>query len=321
MEKVLIIGPFNLVMKAALNKGLEERFEMEYITSRDEYEKLKTADYVILRTLTLNEDDIATMDRCKLIQRWGAGYDSVDIAAAAKRNIPVAVCYGVNSVSVAEMAVALTLAAYRNIVPMTNGLNKGVYERELYGKNSWIINGKTAGVIGIGNIGSKVAAIYQAFGAKILYYDLYRKPPEDEKKLGIEYVPLDEIWDKCDIITLHVPLVKSTERMINKETLAKMKDGALLINTAREELIDYDALKEALESGKLVGAGIDTIEKGTYMSLPIRGMKNVVLTAHVGGNTADTAGLNAQRCVEQILAVSRGEKLCPPHVVNLNLMK
>ena len=316
MEKVLIIGPFNETMKKALENALADDFELSFITSRDEYGRLADADYVILRTLNLNAADIAAMKKVKLIQRWGAGYDTVDIDAAAKKKIPVAVCYGVNSVPVSEMAVALMLAAYRNVVPLTVGMQEGKWEREAYAAKSHTISGKTVGIIGIGNIGRRVAALCKAFGAEILYYDAYPLAPEKELELGVAFCPLEEIWGACDIISLHVPLLDSTAKMVNSETLAKMKKGALLINTAREELVDLEALGQALRSGKLCAAGLDALEKDTMADGPFAELQNVVLTPHLGGNTADDAAQMAQRCADQIYAISRGEKLTFPHVVN-----
>lgn len=318
MEKVLVIGPFNENMRRALRESFPENFSLEFIGSRDEYDRLAGADYVILRTLNITAEDIALMKNVRLIQRWGAGYDTVDIAAAAERKIPVAVCYGVNSTPVAEMTLALMLAVYRNLVPLTQGIQAGSWEREHYAALSHTINGKTVGIIGMGNIGRKVSALVQAFGAKALYYDAFRLSPEAEKENNVCFCPLEDIWGRCDIISLHVPLLDSTAGMVNRDTLGKMKDGAVLINTAREELMDIPAVKEALLSGKLAGAGFDALEKDSMEKRPFEGVKNVVLTPHLGGNTADDAIQMAQCCARQICAVSRGEKLTKPNAVNVN---
>ena len=321
MEKVLVIGPFNESMKKALADAFDDRFSLEYITSREEYGRIADADYIILRTLNLNAEDIAAMNKVKLIQRWGVGFDSVDIQAAGEKNIPVAVTFGINSTPVAEMAMALTLAVYRNLVPMTTGIQDGKWEREVYSKTSYTINGKTVGVIGIGNIGRKVAALFQAFGATVLYYDLFRLSPEREEELGLTYYNLDEIWDKCDIVSLHAPATPETTHMVNAQSLARMKDGAVLINTAREELIDMDALVQAVKNGKLLGVGLDAVEEETMSKQPFRGMDNVVLAAHLGGNTADNSVHMAKRCAEQVAAISEGKVLSAPHLVNGQYLK
>jgi len=321
MEKVLVIGPFNESMKKALADAFDDRFSLEYITSREEYDRIADADYIILRTLNLNAEDIAAMNKVKLIQRWGVGFDSVDIQAAGEKNIPVAVTFGINSTPVAEMAMALTLAVYRNLVPMTTGIQEGKWEREVYSKTSYTINGKTVGIIGIGNIGRKVAALFQAFGATVLYYDLFRLSPEREEELGLTYYDLDEIWDKCDIVSLHAPATPETTHMVNAQSLARMKDGAVLINTAREELIDMDALVQAVKNGKLLGVGLDAVEEETMSKQPFRGMDNVVLAAHLGGNTADNSVHMAKRCAEQVAAISEGKTLSAPHLVNGQYLK
>lgn len=320
MEKVLVIGPFNESMKSALAQSFDDRFSLEYITSREEYGRIADADYIILRTLDLNADDIAAMKKVKLIQRWGAGYDTVDIKAAAEKRIPVAITYGINATPVAEMTLALTLAVYRNLVPMTKGIQDGKWERETYAKTSYTINGKTVGIVGIGNIGRKVAALFRAFGAKVMYYDLFRLNAEREKELDLTYSELDDLWGKCDIISLHAPATPETAGIVNAAALNKMRDGAVLINTAREELVNMEALAAALRSGKLLGAGLDAVEEETMKALPFLGLGNVVLSAHLGGNTADNAVHMARRCADQVAVVSAGGKLPPPHAVNLDLM-
>lgn len=320
MEKVLVIGPFNESMKSALAQSFDDRFSLEYITSREEYGRIADADYIILRTLDLNADDIAAMKKVKLIQRWGAGYDTVDIKAAAEKRIPVAITYGINATPVAEMTLALTLAVYRNLVPMTKGIQDGKWERETYAKTSYTINGKTVGIVGIGNIGRKVAALFRAFGAKVMYYDLFRLNAEREKELDLTYSELDDLWGKCDIISLHAPATPETAGIVNAAALNKMRDGAVLINTAREELVDMEALAAALSEGKLLGAGLDAVEEETMKALPFLGLGNVVLSAHLGGNTADNAVHMARRCADQVAVVSAGGKLPPPHAVNLDLM-
>lgn len=321
MEKVLIIGPFNDAMKNALKGSLADKFELKFITGRDEYDALADADYVILRTLNLTGEDMKLMDKVKLIQRWGAGYDTVDIEAAGEKGIPVAVCFGVNSTPVAEMTLAHILAAYRNLVPLTAGIKDGRWEREDYAKCSHTINGKIVGIIGIGSIGRKVAGLCRAFGARIFYYDAYPLTKETEEELRVTYCPLDELWGKCDIISLHVPLLESTEKMVNCKTIAKMKDGALIVNTAREELVDLPALKEALISGKICAAGIDAIENTTVSDKLFDGVDNIVLTPHLGGNTADDVIQMANRCGQQITVVSKGGSLAAPHLVNSKYLK
>lgn len=316
MESIVAVGPYNQAMRAALENALPQQdFHLTFSPEIDR-ELLRQADYVILRTLRLDEEEISPMEHCRLIQRWGAGFDTVDIAAAGKRGIPVAVTAGMNAVPVSEMALALMLAVYRNLVAMTNSTMAGVWSREAYSKRSYTISGKTVGIYGIGSIGRKVAVLTKAFGAEVIYYDPFRLDSETEKQLGVTYVDTDRLLAESDILTLHAPLTEQTRNFICEQSLAKMKDGAVLINTAREELVDYAAAARALRDGKLLGAGFDAIEEDIIKENPFVGLENVVLTQHLGGNTTDNAVKMAERIAQQITAVRNGEKLKKPHLVN-----
>ena len=316
METIAVFGPFNGAMQAALKSAIPQlNFHLVFSPEIDQ-ELLRQADYVILRTLRLDAPEIALLDKCRLIQRWGAGFDTVDIAAAGKRGIPVAVTAGMNATPVSEMALALMLAVYRNVVPMTLDAMDGTWSRETYAKRSYTVSGKAVGIYGIGNIGRKVAALTRAFGAEVIYYDPFRLPEDREKELGVTYVDPDTLLRDSDILSLHAPLTEQTRNFICADTLARMKDGAVLINTAREELVDYAAAAQALKSGKLLGAGFDAIEEDLVRENPFMGLRNVVLTQHLGGNTTDNAVQMAQRIAQQITAVRDGKKLEKPHLVN-----
>lgn len=316
MEKIVVLGPFNEAMQSALKEAIPSgQFELIF-SGEIRQELLSDADYIILRTLSIKAPEITYLTKTKLIQRWGAGFDTVDIEAAGKKGIQVAVTAGMNATPVSEMALALALAVYRNLVPLTNDVMKGIWSREYYSKRSFTISGKTAGIYGIGNIGRKVAALFKAFGAKVIYFDPYPLSEEKEKELGVEYVSSDQLLECSDILSLHAPLTEETEKFINADTLKKMKEGAVLINTAREELVDYPAVADAIRSKKLLGAGFDAIEESFAENNPFTGMPNVVLTSHLGGNTVDNAVHMAKRCAEQIIAVGNGRRLEPPHLVN-----
>lgn len=317
MEKVYVVGPFNPAMRAALAAAISaEQFELIYLGDPSEYEQLENADYVILRTLAIRESDLVHLKKAKLIQRWGAGFDTVDIQAAGEAGIQVAVTAGMNATPVSEMALALMLSVYRNLVPMTSGIMAGKWEREEYSKRSYTLQGKNIGIYGGGNIGRKVAVLCRAFGANVMYYDPYRLSKEQEEALGMTFVSQETLWAESDILTLHAPLTEETRGIISDEVLAKMKDGAVLINTAREELVDHEAVAKALRAGKLLGAGFDAIESDFVEHNPFAGMSQVVLSAHLGGNTVDNAVHMARRIAEQITAVSKGERLEAPHLVN-----
>lgn len=322
MEKIVVAGPFNPKMIKALEKEiLSEYFKIIYINSSEQYNEFEDASYIILRTLAIGRETIEKMGRVKLIQRWGAGFDTVDIKAAGEMGIQVAVTAGMNATPVAELSVALALAVYRNIVPLTYGIMNGKWEREEYCRRSYTLNGKIVGVYGIGSIGQKTAALYRAFGADVIYYDLRPLAPEIETSLGVVCVKKKELWRRSDIITLHAPLTDETRNCINSETIGMMKDGVVLINTAREELCDMAAVAKALESGRMLGAGFDALEEDFVSRNPFAGMDNVVLSPHLGGNTIDNVEHMARRCAEQIRLVSGGSVLKAPHLVNGEFLK
>lgn len=321
MEKICVVGPFNPAMRKALEEAFPPGFELEYIPSYEEYPRLEEADYIVMRTLELKGDSLDLLKRCKLIQRWGAGFDSVDIQRAGEMGILVAVTAGINAAPVSEMALALMLAVYRNLVPMTNGIMNGRWEREAFSKRSYTISGKRVGIFGIGNIGRRVAALCTAFGAEVFYYDPYRLTAEREAQLQVTYCDADTLWRTCDIVTLHSPLTEDTRHMANERTLGMMKKNAVLINTARSELVDLTALAVALREERLLGAGLDAVEEELAWDNPLAGLPNVVLTAHLGGNTVDNAVHMAKRCAEQICAVSAGNTLSAPHLVNGQFLK
>lgn len=317
MEKVVVIGPFNPAMRAALKDAVPaERFELEFTGEEMDRDKMRYADYIILRTLSIDAECMGGLERVKLIQRWGAGYDTVDIKEAGRRGIQVAVTAGMNATPVAEMTLALTLAVYRNLVPLTNDIMKGKWSREEYSRCSYTISGKTAGILGSGNIGRKAAALFKAFGADVIYYDPCRLSPEQEEQYGLRYVTQEELWSESDILSLHAPLTGETRHIVDAGVLRQMKERAVLINTAREELVDYQALADAIGQGKLLGAGLDAIEEDFMKHNPFCGMDHVVLTSHLAGNTVDNAVHMAKRCASQIQDVSRGLRLTPPHLVN-----
>ena len=315
MEKLIAIGPYTAQMKASLKRYLPDDMEIEYITGYESYDRLKQADYLILRTLRLEEKDILPLQHTKLIQRWGAGYDTVDLKAAGKKGIPVAVAAGVNAQSVAEMAVLMMLALSRNLILQVKAFHAGEDRRVELAQTSRCLSGRTVGILGMGNIGRRVARILNGFGASLLYYDPRPLDPEQEKALGCRRVDVDEIFAQSDILTLHLPLMEQTRSFVNAQRLAAMKPEAIFINTARAQLVVEEDLAQALRLKKLAGAGLDELCTSPEQS-PLIGLDNVICTPHIGGSTLDINDEMARVCIEHILTVRRGEKLVPPALVN-----
>ncbi len=267
--------------------------------------ELKDADVLIVTTYKTTKDIIAAAPNVKLIQRTGVGVDMVDVAYAKEKNIPISICKGFNSTSVAELAILDMLALYRHIIDLDNKGKQKEWHTMTYRHDSYEIVGKTVGVVGGGTIGKEVIKRLNAFDANIIYYDVFPMAEEDEKRLNCRRASLDELLESSDIITLHAPLLDSTRGMIGREQLAKMKSNAILVNTARGALVDADALVEALREKKIWGAAFDVFEPGE----PLFGvdLPNLIVTPHVGAATYDNYYRGYKLCLENSQRIGRGE--------------
>ena len=285
------------------------------------FNDLADCEYLISR-LDIDPDIINHTPNVKFWQRWGAGFDHVDLKAWGERGIPIATCPGVNSGIVAELAIMLMLAGYRNLLQINRQLRAGHWPRTEYFGRSFMMKGKTVGVLGLGHIGKKVAALATAFGANVIYYDIVRQT-EQEEKFGYRFVDFDTLLRESDIYTIHCPLNEETRGMIGAEQFAQMKPTAMLINTARGPIVDEAALIDALTTGKIATAGLDTYEREPLpKDHPLLTLDNVVASAHAGGNTKDN-DINMMNYVyHNIVAFDRGEPLnTPGDIVNGEYLK
>ena len=262
------------------------------------------ADAVMVRGSKIREADLARAKKLKIISKQGVGYDNIDVAAAKQHGIPVVRTPGVNSEAVAELAICLAIAVGRRVAELDRRIRAGekMDRTKILGIEMW---GKTVGVVGVGNVGSRVAHKWQAaFECKVLGYDPH-------KKLKIPQISnLDELLGKADLVSLHVPLNDETKYLIGKRELALMKPTAILVNTCRGGVVDEAALYEALKAGKLFGAGIDVWEvevprvESRLLELP-----NVVATPHAGGGTEETQIRSALQVAEQAVNALQGKPL------------
>jgi D-3-phosphoglycerate dehydrogenase len=309
MATIALIGPYDPEIREAIHRAVPSGFLLTEILAESEYDRLHDVNYIILRMLTLNENVINSVPNLKLIQRWGAGYDKVDVKAAGKRNIPVAITSGMNSPSVSDMAVLLMLAVYRQLPLLHSNVVSGKWRgEEGITSTSYVLDDKMVGLIGLGNIGKLVARKVRAFGASVQYYDVVRLTPQEEEKQGVSYVGLEELLKTSDIISLHVPLTDANRHLIRQETIALMKPSAVIINTARGPIIREADLVQALRDRRILGAGLDCLEKEPPENdNPLFGLGNVVLTPHMGGSTMDVNTIMIKRCMENIVKVSRGQ--------------
>ena len=323
MKKIALHGSFSPNMVDCLQKKCPEGFEVYAISKKNEAADLAAADYIVNRGAVVDEAVIAQAKNAKMIQKWGAGYDKIDVKAAGAHGVPVAICVGGNAMPVAELAVALMMAVLRNIQPMAERLKKGDWSRNEYAGRSYLLHGRTVGLLGIGNIARKVAAIVRGgFDCPVLYYDVFRLSEEQEAALGVRYVSLDELLKQSDILSIHVPLLESTAGMIDREKLSLMKPTAFIINTARGGIINEGDLIEALQNGTIAGAGLDTYaNEPLSQDSPLLAMDNVVTTPHCGGNTVDNDINMAAICMENIAAYDATGDRAMRCIVNREFLK
>ena len=273
-------------------------------------EAMREATYVLGFIFHLPDEAYLNAHRLKLIQVLSAGYDMVNIEGARKARVPICSNGGANSVAVAEHAIMLMLAVYRKLIAFNQNVAAGRWHSGIpRAVDIFEIEGKTVGLIGFGNIGEQVARRLKAFNARIIYYDSVRRDPGEEAALGVEYAPLDSLLETADVVSLHTSLNDSTRGMISREALARMKPKAILINTCRGEVVDEEALIEALKEGRLLGAGLDTLRKEPPdPANPILRLPNVVLTPHSAGPTADSFRKRFQNGYANIQRVANGER-------------
>ena len=262
------------------------------------------ADAVMVRGTKIREADLARAKKLKIISKQGVGYDNIDVAAAKRHGIPVVRTPGVNREAVAEMALGLALAVGRRIAELDRRIRalEKMDRTRILGVEMW---GKTVGIVGVGNIGSRVAHKWKsAFETKLIGYDPHRKIDFEQAE------KLDDLLRKADLVTLHVPLSDETKHMIGKRELALMKPSAILINTCRGGVVDEAALYEALKEGKLFGAGIDVWQVETpRVDSRLLELPNVVCTPHAAGGTEETQIRSALQVAGQAIDALNGKPL------------
>jgi len=318
MDKIIIAGPYNPVSKERMIDSIRDDFNVVCISDPGQFYSHLDASYVILRTIPMSKDVIQKMPNLKMIQRWGAGVDIINVEEASARGIPVANVAGENSQSVAELTIGLLLAVYRRILTIDGALRQGRWIKSTIDKSCFMISDKVVGIVGLGRIGRSVASMLLAFGAIVQYYDpnITDEIRGFETQNDIKRVTLDELLQTSDIVTLHLPLTPEDHYIIDQKQIDMMKNSAVLLNVARGGLVNQAALYTALKEGKLLGAALDCYEQEPLPAdSPLLELDNIVLSCHVGGNTADLALRLAHRCPQNIRDFAAG-MLSAKYVVN-----
>ena len=232
--------------------------------------------YNIRSTSVFTRNVLKNCPKLKLIAIYGVGYDNVDVPIASELGIIVTNTPGYSSIAVSEMSLSLMLAVTHKIAQNDRNIRTGGWAREYSSQ----LYGKTLGVIGTGNIGQRMARLGQAIGMKVIAWTLHPSP-ERAKEYGVEFVTLEKLMHESDVISIHVPGLTQTDKLIGKRELVLMKPGAILINTARGSVVDELALVEVLKNGMIAGAGLDVFANEPLpLDHPLRSIETVVLSPH-----------------------------------------
>lgn len=275
------------------------------LSSAELSEKISGYDALILGLDHCDVNVIEAADNLKVISRNGAGYDKVDIEAASEKNITVMYAPGTNTIGVAELTMGLMYSLARDLPNISIAARQGKWQRS----QGWELSGKTLGIIGLGAIGREVAKRALANDMRVIAFDPYARAYS-----SVELTDLDDVIQQADILSLHTALTPETQHLINAKSLARMKDGAYLINTARGGLVDEVALCDALKSNKLAGAAMDAFEIEPPEGNPLLGLANFIATPHIGANTKESVAKANLQAAKNVLDILQGRE--NPFILN-----
>jgi phosphoglycerate dehydrogenase-like enzyme len=276
-----------------IREVMPDQFELVTLERDNDEERLKKvadARVVVVAATPLTRPIIEAAGQLAFVHHQGVGYqDTVDVKALNERGVPLALTPEGTTTPVAEMAILLMLAVSRRLTFADPELRRGRWHINALRPVSRNLRGRVIGYIGMGRIGQATAALAQAFGATGLYFDIIDTlGTEKAAELGLRFSSFDEVIEKADILSLHIPSGPEVRHMIDADVVSRMKQGAILVNTARGTLVDQNALYQGLRSGHLGGAGLDVYEaEPPGMDNPLFGLPNVVLTPHISGGTRD----------------------------------
>lgn len=267
------------------------------------------ADYLLVSgRLPIDESVLSAAKHLKMIQRTGVGTEMLDVDTIMKHGVPVYVNAGVNAQSVAEHTLTLMLACLKRLLQINKQTHEGIWKKQQVGVTTRELKGKTVALVGMGNIGRLVAGMLQPFGAKIIYTDVMRQNAETENRLGLTYFEkFETMLPEADVLSFHCPLTPENTEMLNNNTLAMLKQGAIVVNTARGKLINPKDLYDALANGYLSAAALDThYEEPIKDGYKLAELDNVILTPHIGGLSYEAFHSMMKGAVENIVAFEEG---------------
>lgn len=317
--EIAFLTPVMPEVRAAIAACAHAGQRLHFADSEARQEQLalvRAAEVIVSAGSPVDAALIAGAEKVRLIQKWGIGVDRIDLDAARARGIPVAITAGASAGPVAEHALALMLAVYRRLPLADRQMRAGIWQPQQLRVACRQITGKTVGLLGFGNIARLLAHRLRGFDVEILYHDIRRADAVTERGFGARYVPFDTLLERSDILSLHLPLTDESRGIMNAAAFARMREGAVLINTARGGLVDEAALHEALLSGRLAGAGLDTFASEPIAAdHPLLALDQMVVTPHSAGSVFDNIPNIAGHVLDNIARFARGEPLSPADLI------
>ena len=304
-QSVLICDQVAPILNEILQKnGLKITYEPE-ITPDQIKEKISSFDIVVVRSRTkITKEMIDRATNCKIIARVGVGLDNIDVDAANAKNIRVINAGEGAMNAVAELVLGLMLSMARDIPRADREIRNGKWlKKELMGIE---LSGKYLGIVGLGNIGKRLAKLARGLNMNIIGFDVVPIADDFARDVGLIKTDIDTLFSSADFISFHVPLTDTTHHLVNAKRISTMKKTAYIINTSRGEIIDEDALYNALKEGRITGAALDVFEKEPAVGNKLTTLSNVVCTPHIGAQTKEAQTLAANVIGEKIIMILRG---------------
>jgi phosphoglycerate dehydrogenase-like enzyme len=288
-----------------------EGFDIVFVDSGNQAELMQhLPDTDFLITVNLNETHLAVAPKLKMVQMQGVGYDGVDRAALKARAIPLCITVPGTVGGVAEHTILMILALYKHLLEADQSVRQGRWLSNSLRFQCYLLEGKTLGLVGLGRIGREVVKRARGFDPTIVYYDVVRAAPEEERKLGVAYLPLDDLLSSADIVSVHVPLTPQTRKFLGAPEFGLMKPTAIFINTSRGPIMDEPALYQALKERRIMGAGLDVFDpEPPKADNPLFQLDNVVLSPHMATGTRDSMAQKARAAFENFQRFLRHEPL------------
>jgi len=315
--KALLVDPVPQVLVDTMRRQMPAGHVLEAVADDSEEElrrQAADADVFLVVHRTIDAAALAHAPNLRFIQRFGVGYDNIDVDAARAAGVLVAYAPGANAAAVAEHAVMLMLAVLRRLAYSEEATRRGEWPfQEMLAARVRDLDGAAVGLVGMGATAKAVAARLRPFGSAVSYFSRRRLDPDVEHDLGVPYTPLPALLAGSDVVSLHLPLTDETRGMFGRDALAQMKPGAVLVNTARGALVDEAALHDAVAFGHLFGAGLDVLADEAAGGNPFADLPNVVVTPHYAGASAGAQARIMRTGIANVMRFLAGER--PEHLV------